>query len=267
MADLRVEVGADAARALAVEEGDVDNAQMPTILVDPQPRTMDAMLDAATRARLDALGASSCTKAPGRMPDEVVEAHLADTVAIVGQTDLDAERIARAPALRAVVNVEGNFLRNVDYEACFARGIHVLVASPAFAPAVAEAALGMAIDLARGITRGRPRHARRHGGLRARGQPRLASCWPAATSASSGSATSGASSCACSRPSAVACAPTTRGCPSWPSAPRAPSPPASTSCCAPRGWSSSSPRPRPTTRRCSAGASSSSCRTAPRCWS
>ena len=86
------------------------------------------------------------------MPDAVVEAHLADTVAIVGQTDLDAERIARAPALRAVVNVEGNFLRNVDYDACFARGIHVLVASPAFAPAVAEAALGMAIDLARGIT-------------------------------------------------------------------------------------------------------------------
>src|SRR6185437_9355001 len=59
---------------------------------------------------------------------------------------------SRAPALRAVVNVEGNFLRNVDYDACFARGIHVLVASPAFAPAVAEAALGMAIDLARGIT-------------------------------------------------------------------------------------------------------------------
>ena len=125
------------------------------------------------------------------MPDAVVEAHLADTVAIVGQTDLDAERIARAPALRAVVNVEGNFLRNVDYDACFARGIHVLVASPAFAPAVAEAALGMAIDLARGITRGRPRHARRHRGLRARGQPRLRSCSPAATSASSGWATSG----------------------------------------------------------------------------
>ena len=86
------------------------------------------------------------------MPDEVVEAHLADAVAIVGQTDLDADRIARAPRLRTVINVEGNFLRNVDYEACLARGIHVLVASPAFAPAVAEAALGMAIDLARGLT-------------------------------------------------------------------------------------------------------------------
>jgi phosphoglycerate dehydrogenase-like enzyme len=86
------------------------------------------------------------------MPAEVVEAHLPEAVAIVGQTDLDAGRIARAAKLRAVVNVEGNFLPNVDYDACFARGIHVLVASPAFAPAVAEAALGMAIDLVRGIT-------------------------------------------------------------------------------------------------------------------
>jgi phosphoglycerate dehydrogenase-like enzyme len=86
------------------------------------------------------------------MPDEVVEAHLPEAVAIVGQTDLDAARIARAGKLRAVVNVEGNFLPNVDYDACFARGIHVLVASPAFAPAVAEVALGMAIDLVRGIS-------------------------------------------------------------------------------------------------------------------
>jgi phosphoglycerate dehydrogenase-like enzyme len=135
-----------------VEQGDVDNAQMPTILIDPQPRALDTMLDAATRGRLDALGDVVVHEGPGRMPDAVIEAHLADTVAIVGQTNLDADRIARAPALRAVINVEGNFLRNVDYEACFARGVHVLVASPAFAPAVAEAALGMAIDLARGIT-------------------------------------------------------------------------------------------------------------------
>jgi phosphoglycerate dehydrogenase-like enzyme len=113
---------------------------------------MDGMLDARARARLEALGDLVVHEGPGRMPAEIVEEHLPDAVAIVGQTDLDAGRIERAPNLRAVVNVEGNFLRNVDYEACFARGIHVLVASPAFAPAVAEAALGMAIDLARGIT-------------------------------------------------------------------------------------------------------------------
>jgi phosphoglycerate dehydrogenase-like enzyme len=125
---------------------------MPTILVDPHPRTMDTTFEPAVRARLEALGDLVVHEGPGRMPDDVVEAHLADAVAIVGQTDLGADRIARAQQLRAVLNIEGNFLRNVDYEACFARGIHVLVASPAFAPAVAEAALGMAIDLARGIT-------------------------------------------------------------------------------------------------------------------
>jgi phosphoglycerate dehydrogenase-like enzyme len=70
----------------------------------------------------------------------------------VGQTSLDAGRLARAARLRAIVNVEGNFLPNVDYEACFARGIHVLNASPAFAGPVAEWALGAALDLARGIT-------------------------------------------------------------------------------------------------------------------
>jgi phosphoglycerate dehydrogenase-like enzyme len=125
---------------------------MPTILIDPRPRTMELMLDAATRARLEALGRLVVHEGPGRMPDEVVEAHLPEAVAIVGQTDLDGARIERARRLRAIINVEGNFLPNVDYEACFRRGIHVLVASPAFAPAVAEAALGMAIDLVRGIT-------------------------------------------------------------------------------------------------------------------
>jgi phosphoglycerate dehydrogenase-like enzyme len=124
---------------------------MPTILVDPLPRTLDLICDPPTRARLEALG-DLVVHDWGRMPDELVEAHLGETVAIVGQTALDAGRIARAPRLRAVVNVEGNFLRNVDYEACFARGIHVLVASPAFAGVVAETALGMAIDLVRGIS-------------------------------------------------------------------------------------------------------------------
>jgi phosphoglycerate dehydrogenase-like enzyme len=125
---------------------------MATILVDPRPRTMDLMLDAPTQARLEALGDLVVHEGEGRMPADVVDAHLPDVVAIVGQTDLDAGRVERAPGLRAVVNVEGNLLPNVDYDACFARGIHVLVASPAFAPAVAEAALGMAIDLVRGIS-------------------------------------------------------------------------------------------------------------------
>jgi phosphoglycerate dehydrogenase-like enzyme len=123
----------------------------PLILIDPWPRTLGLLCDAPTRARVEALG-RLVVHDDGRMPDDMVDAHLPEAAAIVGQTTMDAARIARATALRAIVNVEGNFLPNVDYEACRARGIHALVASPAFAPAVAEAALGMAIDLARGIT-------------------------------------------------------------------------------------------------------------------
>src|SRR5918997_403031 len=98
----------------------------PLIVVDPLPRTLDMICDAP-------------------MDAAAVEAHLPEAVALIGQTDLPAERIDRAGRLRVVINVEGNFLPNVDYAACRARGIHVLCASPAFADAVAESALGMAI--------------------------------------------------------------------------------------------------------------------------
>ncbi|MGH2948406.1 MAG: hydroxyacid dehydrogenase [Solirubrobacteraceae bacterium] len=121
------------------------------ILVDPLPRTLDMICDPPTRARLERLG-RLVVHEDGPMPDELVEASLPETVAILGQTAMPAERLDRAPHLRAIVNVEGNFLPNVDYEACLARGVHVLNAGPAFALPVAEMALGMAIDLARGIT-------------------------------------------------------------------------------------------------------------------
>jgi phosphoglycerate dehydrogenase-like enzyme len=121
------------------------------ILVDPQPRTLAMICDAATRARLEALG-PLVVHEDGAMPDAMVEEHLPEAVAIVGQTAMPADRLERAPRLRAIVNVEGNFLPNVDYDAALDRGIHVLNASPAFALPVAEMALGMAIDLARGIS-------------------------------------------------------------------------------------------------------------------
>lgn len=121
------------------------------ILVDPLPRTLAMICDAETRARLEALG-PLVVHEDGPMPDAVVEQHLPEAVAIVGQTAMPADRLARAPKLRAIVNVEGNFLPNVDYAAALDRGVHVLNASPAFALPVAEMALGMAIDLARGIS-------------------------------------------------------------------------------------------------------------------
>ena len=126
-------------------------AAEPLILVDPHPRTVDLIFDEPTRERLFGLG-RLVVHDDGPMPAEVVDDLITQASVIIGQTDLPAERLTRAAKLRAVFNVEGNFLPNIDYDLCFARGIRVLNASPAFSLPVAEASLAMAIDLARGIT-------------------------------------------------------------------------------------------------------------------
>jgi phosphoglycerate dehydrogenase-like enzyme len=123
----------------------------PLILVDPHPRSLDLICDPAVRARLDALG-DLVIHEDGPMPDALVDRHLAEAVLVIGQTAMPAERLARAPKLSAIINVETNFLPNIDYDACFARGIHVITPGSAFALPVAETAIAMAIDLARGIT-------------------------------------------------------------------------------------------------------------------
>jgi len=121
------------------------------ILVDPLPRTLDLIMDPSVRARLEALG-EVIVSGDRQMPSEEVERYLPDTVLIFGQTDMPRERLDRAPRLKAIINVESNFLPNVDYQACVERGIWVITPASAFASPVAEASLAMALDLARGIT-------------------------------------------------------------------------------------------------------------------
>jgi phosphoglycerate dehydrogenase-like enzyme len=82
-----------------------------------------------------------------------LDAWLPEVFAIVGQPDLPGDRLDRAPKLRGLLNVEGNFFPNVDYETCYRNGVHVLGCGPAYAQAVAEYALALALDLARGISR------------------------------------------------------------------------------------------------------------------
>lgn len=123
----------------------------PLVIVDPLPRQRKLVFTEAQWARLNEL-AEIVLHEGERMPADILERHLPEAVAIIGQSDMSAERIARAPKLRAIINIEGNFLPNVDYDACAARGIHALVVAPVFGVPVAEASLGMAIDLARGLT-------------------------------------------------------------------------------------------------------------------
>lgn len=121
------------------------------ILVDPLPRTLGLIMEPSVRARLEALGEVIVSE-DRQMPAEEVERYLPDTVLIFGQTDMPRERLDRAPRLKAIINVESNFLPNVDYQACVERGIWVITPASAFASPVAEASLAMALDLARGIT-------------------------------------------------------------------------------------------------------------------
>jgi phosphoglycerate dehydrogenase-like enzyme len=122
------------------------------IFLAPAPRAVGDIFDSDDLAHLRALGDLIVHEA-GPVTDEQFNAISGDTAIIIGQIDLPESRLKKAPCLRAIFNVEGNFLPNVDYAYCFRNGIRVLGIGPVFAEPVAEAALGMAIDLARGITR------------------------------------------------------------------------------------------------------------------
>jgi phosphoglycerate dehydrogenase-like enzyme len=120
----------------------------PVVVLVPQPQPVERIFRPETLARLRE--GFTVVEPVG---DDALDAALADAWAVVGQPDLPAERLALAPHLRAVLNVEGNFYPNVDYPTCFTRSIRVLGCGPAYATAVAEHALGLALDLARGTSR------------------------------------------------------------------------------------------------------------------
>jgi phosphoglycerate dehydrogenase-like enzyme len=124
----------------------------PLIVIDPQPRSREEIFEPQVWAELERMGELAIHDGLGRMPAERFDALLPEMALLIGQSDMPKARLDLASNLRAIVNVETNFLQNVDYETCFARGIHVLAPSSAFARPVAEMALGMAIDLCRGVS-------------------------------------------------------------------------------------------------------------------
>ena len=124
----------------------------PLIVIDPQPRALNEIFDEGLWARLEKAGELAVHDGQGRMPAETFEKLLPEMELLIGQNGMPKERLDRASKLRAIINVETNFLQNVDYETCFQRGIHVLAPGGAFAKPVAEMTLGLAIDLCRGIT-------------------------------------------------------------------------------------------------------------------
>jgi phosphoglycerate dehydrogenase-like enzyme len=130
----------------------MENTQnKPTVILKPAPQRTDRIFTLEALARLHA--AYEVVDLETIPSEALFEEALPRAFAIIGQPDLPAERLAKASALKAIINVEGNFFPNVDYEAAFWKGIRVLGCGTAYAQAVAEYALGLALDLARGISR------------------------------------------------------------------------------------------------------------------
>ncbi len=123
--------------------------ERPLVLLDTSPQPLERIFREATMGDLRETFRVVDVSGDLAALDDL----LPDAFALVGQSDMPADRLRRAQRLRAILNVEGNFYPNVDYDTAFAQGVRVLGCGPAYAQPVAEYALGLALDLARGISR------------------------------------------------------------------------------------------------------------------
>jgi phosphoglycerate dehydrogenase-like enzyme len=119
------------------------------ILFDPEPRAAADIFSSDDFRRFTST--YDVVTWNGEERESFYRRHLPDIDVLISQQPMERDRLDMAPKLRAIVNVETNFLPNVDYDACFQRGIHVIAPSSVFAAPVAEIGLGMALSLARGI--------------------------------------------------------------------------------------------------------------------
>ena len=119
------------------------------VLYDPDPRRTDEIFCTADRhtffSEFDVIEIDPSER------EAAYERYLPEADIVISQQAMEADRLALAGKLKALINVETNFLPNVDYAACQRRGVHVLTPASVFALPVAEMGLCMALSLARGV--------------------------------------------------------------------------------------------------------------------
>ena len=119
------------------------------VILDPFPRTLDLMF---SKKKLKILKSKYQTiTAPKKNKKNFYKKNIHRATFIMGQPDLNKKLLIKATKLKAIINVESNFMNNVDYDYCFKKGIHVIATSPVFSKPVAEIALGMTLSLLRNI--------------------------------------------------------------------------------------------------------------------
>jgi phosphoglycerate dehydrogenase-like enzyme len=121
----------------------------PIVTSVPEPRSLELIFTPDDEAKLRR--GYQLFEGQGPTASKVVADHIAEASFIIGQPELPRQILQQAKKLKAILNVESNFLDNMDYEYCFANGIHVLTTGRVFAVPVAEIGLGMALSLERNI--------------------------------------------------------------------------------------------------------------------
>jgi phosphoglycerate dehydrogenase-like enzyme len=121
----------------------------PIVISVPEPRSLELIFTPDDEAELRR--GYQVFEGQGPTISKVVEEQIAEASFIIGQPELPRQILQQAKKLKAILNVESNFLDNMDYDYCFAHGIHVLTTGRVFAAPVAEIGLGMALSLERNI--------------------------------------------------------------------------------------------------------------------
>lgn len=123
----------------------------PVVILDPHWRKVRELFTESAYAELE----QQFEIVWGRdepITEKLLQRAWPDAFAYVAATPLvDADRLASANALRAVIEVSGAFPDTIDYQACAEQNIEVLSCAPGFRNAVAEMGLAMALSLARGL--------------------------------------------------------------------------------------------------------------------
>lgn len=125
----------------------------PIVVVDPHFRQMAEIFAPEDLRRLHDLVEVVWGK-DDPMPVDEARIALSTALAVICADWRYGDALNQAAHLRAILTVSGSFPRALDYAQCFARGIRVLSAAPAFGPQVAEMALGLALAASRQIVSG-----------------------------------------------------------------------------------------------------------------
>ena len=103
----------------------------PLIICDPYPRTLDLIFSKENFKKLNTkfklINVPSDNK---KIKENFYNKNISLASFIIGQPNLPTSLLKKAINLKAIFNVESNFMDNIDYDFCFKNGIHVLSTSP-----------------------------------------------------------------------------------------------------------------------------------------